>query len=186
MPTLRKPRLATNGMMERVEDGGTVYELPRSKKPSDRNGGYEGVVKQSNLFHAKATLKKGDPQTMLPGPGCATAKEAALRLAKFRAAPYPIVKKDPDRAPKGGGKVRAASLQPSAPALMRRPPRAAQNKRKTYSSGEIPEWVSCTNSLMLYEQDVPLPDELKLSKTEIEKVRRIREWAKQTNAPRIE
>ena len=43
---------------------------------------------------------------MLPGPGCATAQEAALRLAKYAADPYDIDKKNTERAAKGEGKVR--------------------------------------------------------------------------------
>ena len=58
-----------------------MHELALSDKPSDNNGGYMGVVRQGKLFHAKITFSRGDGQTMLPGPGCGTAKEAAIRLA---------------------------------------------------------------------------------------------------------
>jgi len=92
--------------VELYEDSGTVYELKRSKKPSANNGGYEGVVKQGMLFNAKPTLKTGGGQTMLPGGGCRTAKEAAVRIAKYKLDPYPIEKVNPDRAERGQGKVR--------------------------------------------------------------------------------
>ena len=94
--------------VEHVEADGTLYELPLSTKPSDQNGGYAGVFKPAGgrLFHARTTLKPGGGQTVLHGAGCASAQEAALRLAKFKAAPYDIEKKNEDRAPKGS-KVRA-------------------------------------------------------------------------------
>ena len=38
---------------------------------------------------------------MLPGAGCDTAQETALRLAIYAAAPYEIDKKNPNRAEKG-------------------------------------------------------------------------------------
>ena len=99
--------------VELAVEGGITYELKLSAKPSDNNGGYEGVVKAGNLFHAKPTLERGGGQTMLPGTGenagkgCRTAREAALRIAEYKAAPYPLVKKE--RAPKGDAKVRLAS-----------------------------------------------------------------------------
>ena len=93
-----------NGGVELFNDGGVDYELQLSKKPSEKNGGYVGVVKQGNLFHGKLTLSRGAGQTMLPGDGCKTAQEAALRIAKYKAAPFLIPKKNPDRAPKGENK----------------------------------------------------------------------------------
>ena len=92
--------------VELLQVGGATYELKLSNKPSENNGGYVGVVKQHNLFHGKITINKGEGQTMLPGPGCATAQEAALRLAKYAADPYDIEKKNTERAAKGEGKVR--------------------------------------------------------------------------------
>ena len=91
--------------VELLEFGGVTYELKLSNKPSENNGGYVGVVKQHNLFHAKITIYKGEGQTMLPGPGCVTAQDAALRLAMYAADPYDIEKKNPERAAKGEGKV---------------------------------------------------------------------------------
>ena len=96
--------------VERVEADGTWYELPLSAKRSDSNGGYTGVFKPAGLFHARITLTPGGGQTVIPGDGCATPQEAAVRLAKFKAAPYDIEKKNEDRAPKGK-KVRAPHSQ---------------------------------------------------------------------------
>lgn len=59
-----------------VLDDGIEYELVQSRRLSPDNGGYEGVTKQGNKFNAKIAIEKGKPQTMLPGGGCATAKEA--------------------------------------------------------------------------------------------------------------
>ena len=98
--------MAPTGPMEEVVREGVTYELPLSSTPSDKNGGYVGVVKQGNHFHAKITIFKGEGQTMLPGSGCLTAQEAAIRLAMYKAEPYEIEKKNPDRAAKGAGKVR--------------------------------------------------------------------------------
>ena len=70
---------------ELCDDNGTEYRLKLSSKPSAKNGGYEGVVKQGNLFHCKLTLERGAGQTMLDGHGCNTAQQAALKIAKFRA-----------------------------------------------------------------------------------------------------
>ena len=50
------------------------------------------------------------------------------------------------------------------------------------SSFSFPPWIVCMNSLMLYQDGVELPDELKLSKKAAREVRRIREWAMETNA----
>ena len=99
-----------NGGVELFNDGGVDYELQLSKKPSEKNGGYVGVVKQGNLFHGKLTLSRGAGQTMLPGDGCKTAQEAALRIAKYRAEPYLIPTKNPERAAKGESKAKVRRL----------------------------------------------------------------------------
>ena len=91
--------------VEQVEHDGVMYELQLSEKPSSKNGGYVGVVKQGNHFRAKITIFCGKGQTMIPGPGCNTAQEAALRLAVYKAAPYHIEKKNQERATRGKGKV---------------------------------------------------------------------------------
>ena len=93
--------------VEQLVHEGVTYELPLSSAPSEKNGGYVGVVKQGNYFHAKITIFKGDGQTMLPGSGCLTAQDAALKLAMYKAEPYQIEKKNPSRAPKGWSKVRS-------------------------------------------------------------------------------
>ena len=73
-------------------------------KITTNNGGYMGVVLQGNLYYPKITLEQGVGQTVIPGGGCSTPREAALRIAKYLASP--IAKKDPERAPKGAAKVR--------------------------------------------------------------------------------
>ena len=97
------------GMADKVEhvlDDGITYELKLAANPTPNNGGYMGVVQQGNLYYAKITLAKGAGQMVIPGGGCSTPREAALRIAKYWASPYPIHKKAPERAPKGAAKVR--------------------------------------------------------------------------------
>ena len=100
--------------VRRMEDeqmaspGGTIYNLKRSSVLGAKFG-YEGVFEphKGQGYHAKLRLddSKGvKAQTTIPGPACKTPKEAALRLAKFRAAPFEIVKKDPGRGARGDGK----------------------------------------------------------------------------------
>ena len=55
-----------------------------------------------------------ESKTLGPGEGCQTAQEAALRVAKYNANPYPIEKKDSGRAPKGEG---ANVCRPATPRL---------------------------------------------------------------------
>ena len=69
--------------VELAVEGGITYELKLSAKPSDNNGGYEGVVKAGNLFHAKPTLERGGGQTMLPGTGENAPAKAAGQLVKL-------------------------------------------------------------------------------------------------------
>ena len=75
--------------------GGTLYDL---KKGTGRYG-YEGVFAPHGPekgFHSKLRLDANSKdQTTLPGPSCKTPAEAALRLAKFRAMPFEIAKRDP-------------------------------------------------------------------------------------------
>ena len=81
---------------------GTVYELETSGKSAT---GYKNVVEpREGQFHAKPTVD--GKQVTLPGPACKTAQEAAVRLAVYKASPYPIVKQNPDRAARGEGHVR--------------------------------------------------------------------------------
>lgn len=174
--------------VELLEDGGITYELTRSRKPSANNGGYEGVVKQGNLFHAKLTLARGGGQTVLPGDGLNTPQEAALRIAKYKLAPYEIEKKNPYRAAKGEGKVRRLNM---GHALLLTPVCCASGmqKRKHSEEGEdefdgyncrYPTWVVCMDSLILFNRGVPPPPELRLSKGAAREVKRIRAWAAKT------
>ena len=92
---------AADPKVELLEEGGVVWQLKLSTK-NKKGGGYLNVVQpRDGEYHAKP--KVGGVQQTLPGKACKTAKEAALRLAKFEAAPHPIVKKDPTRAAKGEG-----------------------------------------------------------------------------------
>ena len=102
--------------VERVEHDGVIYELELSNKPSLQNGGYVGVFKPGNHYHSKITIFKGEGQTTLPGPGCKTAKEAALRLAMYKEEPYEIEKKNPDRAAMCERKALARCAHAIAPA----------------------------------------------------------------------
>ena len=83
--------------------GGTVYTL----KQGAGKHSYEGVFAPHGPekgYHVKLRLDRNSKdQTTLPGPACSTPQDAALRLARYRAAPYEIVKHNPDRAPKGRG-----------------------------------------------------------------------------------
>ena len=78
--------------VEHVLDNGITYELKLAAKMTTNNGGYMGVVLQGNLYYPKITLEKGVGQTVIPGGGCSTPREAALRIAKYLASPYPIAK----------------------------------------------------------------------------------------------
>ena len=89
---------------------GVLYVLEKSKNKNTKTG-YEGVyTPRPGQYHAKLRLDlSSTKQTTIPGPACKSAKEAALRLAKYKANPYPIEKKDPSRADKGQGKVCACA-----------------------------------------------------------------------------
>ena len=90
---------------------------------NERGGGYLSVVQpRDGEYHAKVSVDGG--QHMLPGPACKTPQEAALRLAKYEAAPFPIIKKDPDRAAKGDGRVAAARCSKPARLWLLLMPRA--------------------------------------------------------------
>ena len=81
--------------------GGTLYTLAKS----DGKHGFEGVFAPHGPdkgFHVKLRLDSNSKdQTQIPGPACMTSREAALRLAKYRANPFPIEKKA--RVAKGDG-----------------------------------------------------------------------------------
>ena len=93
--------------------GGTVYTL---KKGTGKLG-YEGVYAVADgKFHVKLRLDAASRnQTTIPGEALSSPAEAALRLAKFRANPYPIVRKDSSRAPKGQGKRTMAKVCATSP-----------------------------------------------------------------------
>ena len=86
---------------EPFEEDGVVYELELSRRSTT---GYKNVIKvRGGEFHAKPTPVKGGGQVTLEGPGCKTAREAALRLAKWKASEQPIVKEKKPRAARGQG-----------------------------------------------------------------------------------
>ena len=78
--------------MEQVTDGdGITYELELGKGKT----GYKNVVElRAGQFHAKFVPEKGGEQVTLPGPACKSAKEAAIRLAKYLKDPQPLVKQE--------------------------------------------------------------------------------------------
>jgi hypothetical protein len=90
---------------ELASHGGKVYTL----KKGSGTFGYEGVLAPHGPlkgFHARPpAAMTGGKQMFIPGPASKTPSEAALRRAKFMAAPLEILKQDPDRAPKGQSKV---------------------------------------------------------------------------------
>ena len=88
------------------EEGPDGLNLRRSARSST---GYLNVVKVRDGFHAKVVVDKWPaPQRTLPGEACATPREAAIRLARYWAAPYTLPAK-PERRPRGKGKVCAPS-----------------------------------------------------------------------------
>ena len=101
--------------------GGTLYTLAKS----DGKHGFEGVFAPHGPdkgFHvklrldpnSKRTRRKFQDQTQIPGPACMTSREAALRLAKYRANPFPIEKKA--RVAKGDGPRAKAKVCVGLPA----------------------------------------------------------------------
>ena len=78
--------------MEQVTVDGIIYELELSEVAKT---GYKNVVElRSGQFHAKFVPEKGGEQVTLPGPACKSAKEAAIRLAKYLKDPQPLVKQE--------------------------------------------------------------------------------------------
>ena len=68
--------------------------------------GYHRVVKQRDVYHAKVVIDPWPaPQRTLPGGGCKTARDAAIRLARYEAAGIPLPPKQ-ERRSRGDGKVR--------------------------------------------------------------------------------
>ena len=176
---------------ELLEDGGVMWRLKLSKK-NKNGGGYLNVVEpRPGEFHAKPKI--GGKQETLPGGACKTAKEAALRFAKYEASPYPIIKKDPDRAAKGFGKVCVPLIRPhtcmhislhdcvSAHVRQRSLAKVAKDdeeKRATYvPPTSWPAWVVCTNTYEIWQAGIELPTELQLSAEAAAQVMRIKFFA---------
>ena len=175
--------------VELLVDGGVEYKL-RLSKSNKKGGGYMNVVnvRDKGEYHVKIKVAGGGQQ-MLPGKACTTPQEAALRDAKFFANPHAIVKKDPFRAKKGEGKVRAPPWPArvwcshphlfSAPFSQKRQRRVAQAK----AQAEVPlctswpPWVVCNQSYNLWLSGVELPSELQLSVEAEEQIASIRMWA---------
>ena len=93
--------------------------LQRSAAP--KGTGYLGIKIIHGKYYAKVTVEPWPaPQRILPGGGCATAREAAIRRARYLAAPYPLGAKA-ERRSRGKGKVRPrfclplSALPPAAP-----------------------------------------------------------------------
>jgi len=182
-------------MEQAVGPGGVTYELERS---SGSKTGYKNVVElRPGQFHAKPSVD--GKQVQLPGDACNTAQEAALRLAIYKANPYPITKKNPGRAARGEGTVcRLAHAQPiHTRASCACCVCASQRKRKAYEvedseftdSAMFPPWVVCANTFKLWRVGKKPPPEVMLSPAAAAEVARIQAWAeheveKEWGAPR--
>ena len=151
--------------------GGTLYTL---KKGMGKYG-YEGVYAPhdpSKGFHVKMRLdEESKYQTTLPGLACGTAKEAALRLAKFRAAPFEIVKKEPDRAPKGESKVAKK--------------RAFEHLLAEEDPEDMPTWVVSQDAAVMWKAGLEPPPSVQLSATAAAEVWRVRAWASSARAKTV-
>ena len=178
--------------------GGTDWRLKHSPV-NTRGEGWLGVAQlRPGQFHAKVNVEGfTDGQQFVPGGYCKTSQEAALRYTKYMAAPYPITKKDPERADKGKGRVRAAFLfaSPSHDFLMctsrvasvhcgqKRGRKAASASEKneevppTVPPTEMPSWVVCSNTLFFWKKGVELPAELQLGAVAAAQVMRIKAFA---------
>jgi hypothetical protein len=141
--------------------GGTAYAL----KKGSGTFGYEGVLAPHGPwkgFHARppAAMTNGK-QMFIPGPACKTPSEAALRRAKFMAAPFEIVKQDPDRARKGEAKKRSME--------------------QTLSDGfaqealeDMPPWVVSMDAYKLWMSGLEPPASAQLSAAAAAEVWRVR------------
>ena len=95
--------------MEVTSPGGTKWRLKRNENNPSGDCILGVQRRKAGQYHAKVKVDgMTDGQQFVPGKFCKTAQEAGLRYAKYMANPYPIVKKDPDRAEKGHGKACAA------------------------------------------------------------------------------
>jgi len=91
-----------------MEEGPDGLLLVRSDAP--KGTGYQSVKKIHDKYYSKVTVEPWPaPQRTLPGGGFKTAREAAIHLARYLAAPYPLPVKREQR-PRFKGKVRACFL----------------------------------------------------------------------------
>lgn len=158
---------------ELASPGGNVYPL----KKGTGKFGYEGVYAPHGPekgFHVKLRLNENSKeQTTIPGPACKTAKEAALRGAMFRAAPFEITKKDPERAPRRESwqSVLKRSLEDETPE----------------DPEDMPAWVVSRDALEMWKAGMEPPASVQLSAAAAAEVWRLRAWATgaRLKAPRM-
>ena len=147
---------------ELASPGGKVYTL----KKGSGTFGYEGVLAPHGPlkgFHARPpAAMTGGKQMFIPGPASKTPSEAALRRAKFMAAPLEILKQDPDRAPKGQSKV--ANNQ-------------AFEQLFADDLEDIPAWVVSQDAFVLWKGGMKPPESAQLSAAAAGEVWRLRAWA---------
>ena len=73
-----------------TEDGPDGLQLQLST--AAKGTGYVSVKKIHDLYYAKVSVEPWPaPQRTLPGKGSETAREAAIHLARYLAAPYPLL-----------------------------------------------------------------------------------------------
>ena len=143
--------------------GGTLYTLKKGKGQY----GYEGVTAPHGPekgYHARPPIDMTNgKQQFIPGAACKTPEEAALRRSKFLAAPFDIVKQDPDRASKGKGKQASAKRQLEA---------AAQEDPE-----DLPAWVVSRDAFTMWQAGFEPPASMRLSAAAEAEVWRLRAWA---------
>ena len=145
---------------ELASPGGNVYPL----KKGTGKFGYEGVYAPHGPekgFHVKLRLNENSKeQTTIPGPACKSAKEAALRGAMFRAAPFEITKKDPERAPRRESwqSVLKRSLEDETPE----------------DPEDMPAWVVSRDALEMWKAGMEPPASVQLSAAAAAEVWRLR------------
>lgn len=143
--------------------GGKLYTLKKGKGQY----GYEGVTAPHGPdkgYHARPPKDMTNgKQQFIPGAACKTPEEAALRRAKFVAAPFDIVKQDPDRAPKGEGKQVSG----------KRPLEAAAQE----DPEDMPAWVVSRDAFTMWQAGFEPPASVRLSAAAEAEVWRLRAWA---------
>ena len=171
-------------MEEVAGPDGKTYKLERC----DNKSTYKHVVElRPGQFHAKITIEKCGGQVIIPGRACATAKEAALRLAMYKANPQPIVKKEhAPRGTAGDKKVRSSCLHPGRGAQLTCSACASQKKRghtadEPYDVFQgTPIWATASPNCytMFAAKKVP-PPEIQLSASAMKELKRLKAWADQ-------